>query len=1331
MPERALHSPVRRITLAILAALTMLAAPTLVPAQTFTKGPTVEDGFNGGTTHESMLAAGPTYLLHFTPKWVVFYNKAALPAYQSFYSLDTFFNGNGISGDPVAFYDTLHDRYLMFVMAGTDEVKLMISKAGLDPTQPANWWLYAFNAPGRDYVGLGVSEDKIALVWNTGGGAAATIRLLDRAKAYDHLYAEGEPQIVASFAGLAWTRVCRNLTSDAALHVVSQTGSAIVYQTITGPATAPTISNPISIAIPGDPAVGVVIPDQPDNYAFGTCEPRKLEHEYPPLPEIYMRNKRIALAWTNSNAYGDGSPAVKAVRCVRFRTDGGDGDDPELVDDFQIGRPGSHYAYPSAVEDARGTLFVGYDRFSPNEYASCYMIARSGGHQSPEFLVKSGVATYLGCVTNQQNCAGQNGRWGDYTSMIVDEFASGTNQTTARFAGGWASEPIFGTDNAIGAMVANYGTATISGKVLSDNAGVLTNRAGAPVLLQVAGVAVDSTTTDSNGDFSFGLLPAGSYTIHLAWPSPVCEVNDVGITLSDGQISSGHQLKAFLQPTPLITSLSTTTVHNLDPDFNLVVTGQNFKSWSSVLVDGRPKVATLDVGAGQFTVSVKHNDIARSGVHVVAVLTPAAAGNGADTTALVSLPSYLVSESCPLVVVPCPAGDAGHIVITAVVKNSTECGINAQNATATLTLTSSNLSMMIWGAVQPYPPFPQFLFTSNGAFDAGTGAKTFTFDISKISMCGFLTPSLTITSGTQYQNRSYPQIDVRSLDLDARGLGTVDQLDVETFGTLNTSDHCGDFIPNGAVGLPDLAYLSSHLGHTAHVRNVITPNGGEVYTRTSASHPPIPVTWDTGCNGQPCGSEARVTINLRDGGNTYPVVTNVPDNGIYYWSNYCQVPSSSNKKIEVIHTVGLPPGNLTFGSDQSDNPFTIEGACGGGGGGGCPYLDTWVAGSWQEENSVLGRSTTGEMLNDLYRLVRTPGTAADGKVKLRLREDEQERTRLASVALRTVDRDASQSSWVVDGRVVVGSRAPVARVRTAAGEDITKLVTDPNGPGYDAKPGTTLHVELWASEDDKLHTRNRGGIILSGGGKEPEGLQSGPVAQTDAMVLNGTGIKVEIPNGRGGWNPSALWYPRARNADLSSYSGRELRLVFLGPHHIQGLQWMRVDDDAPATSDTPAATAVHSKTGEVATMLTGTGQEVTLSPGENLEFTFRVAPVPEGKVRDFYFASRGVYTSLPAAEGTQLRDLPEKLELLPARPNPTGGAVQIAFALPTSAKVRLSVFDPMGRLVIRLAEGNREAGRHDLTWDLKDRSGRRVSAGIYFYRMEVGRWQQQRTLTVR
>jgi flagellar hook assembly protein FlgD len=54
--------------------------------------------------------------------------------------------------------------------------------------------------------------------------------------------------------------------------------------------------------------------------------------------------------------------------------------------------------------------------------------------------------------------------------------------------------------------------------------------------------------------------------------------------------------------------------------------------------------------------------------------------------------------------------------------------------------------------------------------------------------------------------------------------------------------------------------------------------------------------------------------------------------------------------------------------------------------------------------------------------------------------------------------------------------------------------------------------------------------------------------------------------------------------------------------------------------------------------------------------------------------------------------------------------------------VRISVYDVSGRLVKELVPGeNRSAGIHTASWDGRNASGRRVVAGIYFYRLETDR----------
>lgn len=82
--------------------------------------------------------------------------------------------------------------------------------------------------------------------------------------------------------------------------------------------------------------------------------------------------------------------------------------------------------------------------------------------------------------------------------------------------------------------------------------------------------------------------------------------------------------------------------------------------------------------------------------------------------------------------------------------------------------------------------------------------------------------------------------------------------------------------------------------------------------------------------------------------------------------------------------------------------------------------------------------------------------------------------------------------------------------------------------------------------------------------------------------------------------------------------------------------------------------------------------------------------------------------------------LPDRLTLSPVSPNPAGGPVAIAYALPRPATVRLSVLDAQGRLVRLLVSEPREAGRWSTTWDGRDAAGRPCGNGLYWLRVEAG-----------
>lgn len=73
-----------------------------------------------------------------------------------------------------------------------------------------------------------------------------------------------------------------------------------------------------------------------------------------------------------------------------------------------------------------------------------------------------------------------------------------------------------------------------------------------------------------------------------------------------------------------------------------------------------------------------------------------------------------------------------------------------------------------------------------------------------------------------------------------------------------------------------------------------------------------------------------------------------------------------------------------------------------------------------------------------------------------------------------------------------------------------------------------------------------------------------------------------------------------------------------------------------------------------------------------------------------------------------------------AVPNPVRRGGDIVFAVPAREWVEIAVYDVAGRLVASLADEVFDPGVHAVRWSGRDRSGARMSPGIYFGRMEVG-----------
>jgi DNA-binding beta-propeller fold protein YncE len=85
--------------------------------------------------------------------------------------------------------------------------------------------------------------------------------------------------------------------------------------------------------------------------------------------------------------------------------------------------------------------------------------------------------------------------------------------------------------------------------------------------------------------------------------------------------------------------------------------------------------------------------------------------------------------------------------------------------------------------------------------------------------------------------------------------------------------------------------------------------------------------------------------------------------------------------------------------------------------------------------------------------------------------------------------------------------------------------------------------------------------------------------------------------------------------------------------------------------------------------------------------------------------------SIPASPRSSAR-------LLPARPNPFQNSTQIGFSLALGGRAVVEVFDPTGRRIRTLYDGELPAGKYEVIWDGVDDAGVPAPSGIYYHRIE-------------
>ena len=92
--------------------------------------------------------------------------------------------------------------------------------------------------------------------------------------------------------------------------------------------------------------------------------------------------------------------------------------------------------------------------------------------------------------------------------------------------------------------------------------------------------------------------------------------------------------------------------------------------------------------------------------------------------------------------------------------------------------------------------------------------------------------------------------------------------------------------------------------------------------------------------------------------------------------------------------------------------------------------------------------------------------------------------------------------------------------------------------------------------------------------------------------------------------------------------------------------------------------------------------------------------------------------------------LPTDFALGQNYPNPFNPSTVIPYQLPTSAHVRLEVFNLLGQRLATLVDAEQTAGVHTAQWNATDVAGRAVGAGVYIYRLSSGGMTESRRMVL-
>jgi len=107
----------------------------------------------------------------------------------------------------------------------------------------------------------------------------------------------------------------------------------------------------------------------------------------------------------------------------------------------------------------------------------------------------------------------------------------------------------------------------------------------------------------------------------------------------------------------------------------------------------------------------------------------------------------------------------------------------------------------------------------------------------------------------------------------------------------------------------------------------------------------------------------------------------------------------------------------------------------------------------------------------------------------------------------------------------------------------------------------------------------------------------------------------------------------------------------------------------------------------------------------------------------------GVETGISSGNNEDI-DIPRVFALSQNKPNPFRGRTTIRYAIPRKAKITLKVYNAAGQIVRTLVNGTEEPGYKSVVWNGLAQNKRKVSQGVYFYKLNAGSFRATKKMLI-